>query len=160
MARSLASRLPALASLSRVPPLRPLFPFLTQSTQVRRQTTDIKRGDCTIQKALGPASYVGMKSTFSSDIETCTVVPSHTSLPVYQVLDSEGRVHDPDQVSMSNEEVLDIYKQMVSTHVRLYKILVLNKFVENVVIIQPNKSVVLRWCSGLIVFNFLSTFIT
>ena len=77
----------------------------------------MKRGDRIIQKELGPASYVGMKSTFSSDIETCTVVPGHTPLPVYQVLDSEGRVHDSDQVSMSSEEVLDIYKQMVSTHV-------------------------------------------
>ena len=124
MARSLASRLPALARFSRVPPLRPLFPSLSQSTQVRRQTTDMKRGDRIIQKELGPASYVGMKSTFSSDIDTCTVVPSHTPLPVYQVLDSEGLVHDPEQVSMSNEEVLDIYKQMVSTYVWLYKLLV------------------------------------
>ena len=117
MARSLASRLPALARLSRATPARLLLPSLSHSTPVRTQTTDMKRGDRIIQKELGPASYVGMKSTFSSDIETCTVVPGHTPLPVYQVLDSEGRVHDSDQVSMSSEEVLDIYKQMVSTHV-------------------------------------------
>ncbi|KAI6655485.1 2-oxoisovalerate dehydrogenase subunitmitochondrial-like [Oopsacas minuta] len=112
MSRFLVNHLSAMSRLCRVTVLRPLL--TPSTTQVRFQTTDIKHRDRLIQKELGIARYVGMKTVYSADIETCTVVPNHTPLPVYQVLDNEGCVHDTDQLSLSNQEVLDIYKQMVT----------------------------------------------
>ena len=88
-----------------------LFP--PAHAQVRLQTTSPRPGDQLRGKDRGVASYVGMTSSFSSEMEACTIVPNGASLPVYQVLDTGGCIHDSDQLLMSNKEVLGLYKQMV-----------------------------------------------